>query len=175
MATSLHALDSKLNLVAQRIKIIENNEQVIGRTLVAHNKKLKELSDFMEKTKESSGAGETTSQTTSVDTAKLKSEILAEVNKKISELPATTEKSVKTTVGDKETTRHLLRLSDEVNKLTKQVDDMRQQVKEVNYVLETINPMSYVTYEQVREIAEDVYEGKREKKTPKTDSQKTSK
>lgn len=43
----LQALDSKMRVVAQRMKIIEKNEQIIGKTLISHNKKLKELEDAM--------------------------------------------------------------------------------------------------------------------------------
>ena len=43
MAATIHMLDSKLRLLAQRIKVIENNVQVIARTIVNHNKQIKEL------------------------------------------------------------------------------------------------------------------------------------
>ena len=39
----VHALDSKVRVIAQRMKIIEKNEQIIGKTLISHNKALKEL------------------------------------------------------------------------------------------------------------------------------------
>ncbi len=45
MEVTVHLLDSKLRLLAQRIKIIENNIQVMARTIVNHNKKLKELEE----------------------------------------------------------------------------------------------------------------------------------
>ena len=39
----LRALDSKIRVIAQRMMVIEKNEQIIGKTLITHNKNLKEL------------------------------------------------------------------------------------------------------------------------------------
>lgn len=43
VAATVNMLDSKLRLLAQRIKVIENNLQVVARTLVSHNKQIKAL------------------------------------------------------------------------------------------------------------------------------------
>ena len=43
LRSELQSLDSKVRVVAQRMRIIEKNEQIIGKTLVNHNRKLKEL------------------------------------------------------------------------------------------------------------------------------------
>ncbi len=48
MAATINMLDSKLRLLAQRIKVIENNVQVMARTIVSHNKQLKELERKLE-------------------------------------------------------------------------------------------------------------------------------
>ncbi len=48
VAATIHMMDSKLRLLAQRMKVIENNIQVIARTLVNHNKMLKELEQKVE-------------------------------------------------------------------------------------------------------------------------------
>lgn len=39
----LHTLDSKISLIAQKIRMIEKNEEVIGRTIVLHNGKIRAL------------------------------------------------------------------------------------------------------------------------------------
>ncbi|MFH0972241.1 MAG: hypothetical protein V1835_06800 [Candidatus Micrarchaeota archaeon] len=41
----IHTLDSKISLIAQKLRTIEQNEEIIGRTIVAHNQKLKELDE----------------------------------------------------------------------------------------------------------------------------------
>ena len=41
----IHALNSKIQVIAQRMKIIERNEEIIGKTLISHNKMLKEIEE----------------------------------------------------------------------------------------------------------------------------------
>lgn len=41
----IHTLDSKISLIAQKLRTIEQNEEIIGRTIVAHNEKLRELDE----------------------------------------------------------------------------------------------------------------------------------
>ncbi len=41
IVVDIHTLDSKISLIAQKIKMIEKNEEVIGRTIVMHNEKLR--------------------------------------------------------------------------------------------------------------------------------------
>jgi len=41
----MRTLDSKINLVAQKIRMMEKNEEVIGRTMVALNEKIKKLEE----------------------------------------------------------------------------------------------------------------------------------
>jgi hypothetical protein len=43
MMLELQALDAKMRVIAQRLKIIEKNEQIIGKTLITHSKKIKEF------------------------------------------------------------------------------------------------------------------------------------
>ncbi len=43
--TDVKTLDAKLGLVAERIRMIEKNEEVIGRTLVSLNEKIKKLEE----------------------------------------------------------------------------------------------------------------------------------
>ncbi|MEK6954013.1 MAG: hypothetical protein AABX01_03330 [Candidatus Micrarchaeota archaeon] len=42
----IHTLDSKISLIAQKLRTIEQNEEIIGRTIVAHNEKIKELDEM---------------------------------------------------------------------------------------------------------------------------------
>ena len=41
----IHALNSKIQVIAQRMKIMERNEEIIGKTLISHNKMLKAIED----------------------------------------------------------------------------------------------------------------------------------
>ncbi len=41
--SEIRALDSKIRVIAQRMMVIEKNEQIIGKTLITHNKNIKKL------------------------------------------------------------------------------------------------------------------------------------
>lgn len=66
-AAEIRVLESKIDLIVQKIKTIEKNEEVIGRTLVTQNEKLKKLEQA------GGGAGGASSE----EIARLKEEIAA--------------------------------------------------------------------------------------------------
>ncbi|MFH1751266.1 MAG: hypothetical protein ABH863_06300 [Candidatus Micrarchaeota archaeon] len=80
----IHTLDSKISLVAQKLRTIEQNEEIIGRTIVAHNEKLRELDE-----KGSSNSGISSEAAggaaNSADISKLKKEI-EDLRKEVGEL-----------------------------------------------------------------------------------------
>ena len=39
----IRSVESKVQIIAQRMNVIERNEQIIGRTLISHNKIIKEM------------------------------------------------------------------------------------------------------------------------------------
>jgi len=41
--SDIYSLDSKINLLTQKIKTIEKNEEIIGRTLITFNERLKDV------------------------------------------------------------------------------------------------------------------------------------
>lgn len=41
--SDIYSLDAKINLITQKIKTIEKNEEIIGRTMVTYNERLKEV------------------------------------------------------------------------------------------------------------------------------------
>jgi len=43
LKAEIQMLDSKISLIAQKIRMIEKNEDIIGRTIVVHNDKLHKL------------------------------------------------------------------------------------------------------------------------------------
>lgn len=104
LKSDLRALDAKINLVVQKIKTIEKNEEIIGRTLVAYSERLKGTES----------------------------------------------------AGGKQSARLDGSQSADIEGLKKSVDEIRQQVKELKYVLDTINPLEYATINQVKELIDDM-------------------
>jgi len=137
MTPSMASLDAKFKLVAQRMKIIENNEQVIGRTLVAHNKKLKEL----EATLAAAGSGGKAPDITKLKDT-LKEELKAEMMSSSFIAPPM----------EHETSSP--RDSSELVNIKRAVELLRQQISELKYIVDSINPLEYVTLEQLNDVIE---------------------
>lgn len=130
---TIGTLDAKLKLLAQRLKIIEMNEQVIGRTLVSHNKKLKELE---------SGAP---SLPVNIK-QELKTELLNELKEELKKI--TPENQGELAIS----TEQLAEIQAELKELRKTVVNLKQQVDELKYTLESINPLEYVTLDELSEV-----------------------
>ena len=124
----LSALDSRMRIVAQRMRVIENNEQIIGKTLITHNKKLKEMEG---------GAGNATSSASSDDLSALKA-VDIQINKSQNEISSMIDSLRKEVIENKE-----------------QLDKIRQEITEMKYILENINPMAYVTVDQVSDLIDE--------------------
>ena len=105
----IHALSSKMQIVAQRMKIIEKNEQIIGKTLISHNRALKELERRL-----GAGAG------------------------------ARAPEGAKTGA-----------LPEDLEKLKLDVAALQEEIKELKYVIEQINPVEYVTTDEVSELIDE--------------------
>lgn len=131
MSASLASLDAKLKLIAQRLKIMENNEQVIGRTLVTHNKKIKELETSL-----AAGGGK-------VDVGKLKSELKEEMKAEMISSGGEIGPPLEEVPSRRE--------SSDIRELKKSVDELRQQVSELKYITDSINPLEYITLEELND------------------------
>jgi hypothetical protein len=137
VASSISALDAKIRLVAQRIRIIENNEQVMSRTVISQNKKLKEIEATL-----AAGVGG------KVDIDALKKAFKEELKLERSGEPMqplmveeyTAAKGGAPSAGFKE--------------LKQELSELRKQVEEIKYVLESVNPMEYLTIEDVNDVIE---------------------
>lgn len=127
----MHSLDTKIQVIAQRMKIIERNEEVIGKTLISHNKIIKELEETVSKLKAmptSSPGMESKEAASSVE----------EARRLITELQKTAQNAkVQTDAGKAE------------------LDKMKAEIKEIKYVLENFNPIAYVTTDNVSDIVEE--------------------
>lgn len=130
--SELQSLDSKVRVVAQRMRIIEKNEQIIGKTLVNHNRKLKEL--------ESGTSSFHPPQVSSAPISEpvVKSEVASELNIQVEKLNSLVADLVK-----------------EINYNRELIDNMRQDINEMKYILDTVNPMEYVTINQVKDLIDE--------------------
>lgn len=132
----IHALNSKIQVIAQRMKIIERNEEIIGKTLIGHNKMLKGLEDEVSKLKT---AGVSVSPSQGPDAGEMDSSLgemrdLAQQSKKL------------------------------MDKNKKDIDLIKAELNEIKYVLDTINPVAYVTIDQAVDLIEEKIEEYMKKK-----------
>ena len=97
----LRTLDSKIGLIAQKLKTMEQNEEVIGRTLIAINTRLKKAEEQI-----ASGGGSSGARSGSFE----------ELDKKFA---------------------------------------TKQDLAEIRYVLDTINPLEFATIAQVKELLKE--------------------
>lgn len=104
----LRTLDSKISLIGQKISTMEKNDEVLGRTLVNLNERVKQM--------EQDGGQDDNTSGPSPEELRL-------VRKELEDL----RKSMVTQV----------------------------EIKELKYILDTINPLEYATISQVRELIKD--------------------
>jgi len=131
------AIDAKIRLLSQRVQVMENNEKVIGRTLAGFNKKLKEIDGLLAA---SGGAGK------APDLTELKNVLKQELKAEIKAIaPPLLESGA-------QTPKVVVRASQELSDIKRNIDTLSAQVKEIKYIVDSINPMEYVTIEQIRDI-----------------------
>lgn len=127
----IHSLDTKIQVIAQRMKIIERNEEIIGKTLISHNKTIKDLEETISKLKASHFTAEGgTAAETSASTDDLK-KLVAEMQKMAQNA------KIQTETGRVE------------------LEKLKAEVKEMKYILENFNPLAYVTTDNVADIVEE--------------------
>jgi septation ring formation regulator EzrA len=131
----IHALNSKIQVIAQRMKIMERNEEIIGKTLISHNKMLKGIEEEINALK--SGG------------------VMAEGGSADLEKNAGALKEVKDIV--KEAKKQM-----DANK--KEIDLIKTELSEIKYVLDAINPVAYVTVDQVADLIDEKLEDLQRKK-----------
>jgi polyhydroxyalkanoate synthesis regulator phasin len=119
LAANVNSFDAKLRIIAQRIKAIENNEEIIGRTIVMHNERIKEIEQ------RSAGAAPVRSAA-SGDALEALQMLKRDTDALRSELERLRAEAVR-----------------------------KEEFAEVKYVVDTINPLEYVTAEQVAKIVDE--------------------
>ncbi|VVB66864.1 Uncharacterised protein [Candidatus Norongarragalina meridionalis] len=101
LQADVRSVETKIDLIVQKINTVEKNEEVIGRTIVAHNEKLKHIEE------KGGGGGDST----------VKDELEEELSKKFA---------------------------------------TKAEVQELKYVLDTVNPLSFATIDQVKELLDEL-------------------
>lgn len=120
LAANVNSFDAKLRIIAQRIKAIEKNEEIIGRTIVMHNERIKEMEQ------RSAGAGAPVRSAASGEALEALQMLKRDTDALRSELERLRAESVR-----------------------------KEEFAEVKYVVDTINPLEYVTAEQVSKIVDE--------------------
>lgn len=104
IVSDLHTLDSKINLLAQKMRTIEKNEEVLGRTLITLNNRLKKIEE---------GGGPSAASRSPSGSSSLSS---ADSDKKYA---------------------------------------TKQELSELRYILDSINPLEYAKLSQVRDLIDE--------------------
>ncbi|MBI4215081.1 hypothetical protein HY546_03730 [archaeon] len=129
LLAELRALESKVQIVAQRMNMIERNEQIIGRTLISHNKMLKEL--------EAAVSGKPIDGLESVPPAVgAETEVL---QRAVSELE-----------------NNVSKLRQKADASSKELENLKQLIDEVKFLFDALNPAELVTVKQLKELLADL-------------------
>jgi len=130
--SEIHALNTKIQIIAQRMKIIERNEEIIGKTLISHNKTIKELEEAVSKLKTSPPVASKPSS---------------------DEVAPDTIENIKKTLAEMQTKVNAAKTEADENK--EELAKIESDIKEIKYILENFNPLTYVTIEDVANIVDD--------------------
>ena len=132
VSRDIRALNSAILMISQKIKYITRNEKILGRNLIVLNKKVKEMAD----TGASRGGADTTQ--------------LGNVSTEVQTLTDKVDRFA-STLSEIET-------SLETVKDTYAKDSS---LKEIKYVVDSINPLEFVTYKDVEELIEQRMKAKK--------------
>ncbi|MCD6230079.1 MAG: hypothetical protein J7K00_04785 [Candidatus Diapherotrites archaeon] len=148
----MRALDTKIAIIVQRIKYVEKHEKILAQNLISLNNKVKELE---------SGAGKTTQD-------KNESGFGKEPAKAVSKVAVKELESVKKELENLKKIEGLVKENSSKSKeilieLKKMKDDSVniQDFNQLRYVIDTVNPLQFITFDQVEELIEKKF---REKK-----------
>ena len=135
MTPTMASVDAKMKLLAQRLKILENNLQVLSRTMVSYSNKITAL-------EKSVAAGGGKAPDMALLKKSLKEELAAEIKSSGGIAPPLEHEAP--------TARDTAQMTD----MRKGLESLRQEVNELKYVVESINPLEYVTLDQLNDVVE---------------------
>ena len=133
ISSDIRALNSSVLILSQKMKYIVRNEKILGRNLVVLNKKLHEIES------RTGGAG---IQGGDLSLGQAQNE-LAAINSKLEEHSGAVEE-----------------IRSELESM-KNTFAKQQDVKEMKYVLDAINPLEFVTRKDIEEISGKKLKGKK--------------
>jgi len=124
------AFDSKMSVLAQRLKIIEKNERILAKTVTRNNKRIKKL---REKVEDLINKGVTTSNINQegLEDKEVSFEGLEEIKEGLKEL------------------------RDEVKDNKRMMRDFEDKLSEVQYVMDTLNPVEYLTSKEIVRLVDE--------------------
>lgn len=122
----IHALNASIMIISQKLKYIVRNEKILGRNLIVLNRKVRELAAGG-----ISGAGGASGK----EVADLQNEV-ARLSQELS--------SISASHAD---------MQDLLNRV-KEKSATAESVQEIKYLLDSINPVEFVTAKDVEEIVE---------------------
>lgn len=124
----IKALNATILMLSQKMIALVRNEKILGRNLLVLNKKIKDLQDQIAMKVEAGAPGGPPSEELQSKLNELKTQ-LDENTKSISDLRELLEK-------------------------TRAEIPKTEEIKELQYVIDTINPLEFITFKQVDEIIE---------------------
>jgi len=136
MARDIKALNSSILILSQKIKYLVRNEKILGRNLLVLNRKMGETAS-----RPAAGAG-------------ISGEQLAPLQNSLNALNETLERNSAAIEGIRSDLE-----------LVKETYARAESLKEVKYVIDSINPLEFVTYRDVNQLIDEKLGGK--KKTGK--------
>lgn len=127
----IRALNSALLMMSQKIKALVRNEKILGRNILVLNKKIRDIQTQIAVHPEAPTIG----------AAGVPSEQFAGIQDELSSLKARLEKQASAVT---EILNVFERLKNEV--------PSKEQLLELKYLVETINPLEFITFRQIDEI-----------------------
>lgn len=141
MTPTMASMDAKIKLLSQQMKILQNNVQVLSRTMVSYSNKISSL----EKAIAAGG----------------KAPDMALLKKSLKEELAAEMKANEIIAPPLEHEAPTARVTVQMRDINKALESLRQEVNELKYVVESINPLEYVTLDQLNDVIERKLEKRR--------------
>jgi len=125
----IKALNATILIISQKMKALVQNEKILGRNLLVLNKKIKDMQDQAGARIET-GPG-------------MPSEQAKEIQASVIALKAQSDKN----------SEAIQELGELIEKTRAQVPKT-EEIKELKYIIDTINPLEFITFRQIDEIIE---------------------
>lgn len=129
----LRAINSKMSVIAQRMRVIEKNEKSLAQTVIHNRKKVKKIRKDLDKLMEEGVSGGGVKELTGEEASSLKKEI-------------------------KELRGDIDSFKGSADKNDKNLKELEDKIDEMQYVVDTLNPLEYLNSEEIVELVEEKIE-----------------